>query len=397
MPRNSEILTRTYIVTLLATFFLGSACIVLFCFLVNPYKIFPAIPQLSPVTSPNIFPYLRLYTPYEVEQVRPSVLIAGNSRSSALPPQAFQREGEAGYNASLPGAKLEEIRRIVEHAHAGNPLQLVVIGLDQIMFRKNALDDEAIKGLDRYRRTNTSVTDKARFLYRRIDDYYRSLFSLTAMTDAWLTLLSGYRTDVDIQDDGTWTLENANIPRMKLYRKLATKIYRTQITEQSEGIEFGELISILDFTEAHGIQTILLISPMQGLVLNAIALAGAWDQYTNWQRKLVHVATQRPNTAVYGVEDKPLLILEPIEASQPLFRDGVHYTSKAASKVAECLNGHCDESVRPTRLNNQTISPYLEQLGALREQYARNHPAEIARLKKWIVEEKNNPSDDDSS
>lgn len=171
-------------------------------------------------------PYLRLHTPFDVERVRPAVLIAGNSRSAVLPPQAFQSAGEIAYNASMAGAKLLDVRRLVEHAHTINPLKLVVIGLDQIMFRKDTLNEEMLAELNRYRKTDPSVSDRFQFIYQRFEDYCRSLFSMNAITDAWRVLSGDHRSAIEFRDDGTWDLESivAAGPRKNVYRGLAKKI-----------------------------------------------------------------------------------------------------------------------------------------------------------------------------
>jgi len=84
---------RSYAVTSLATLFLISACIVMLCFTINPYKLYPAIPWLSPKASVDLFYILRLHRPFDVERVQPQILILGSSRSAVLPPRALQALG----------------------------------------------------------------------------------------------------------------------------------------------------------------------------------------------------------------------------------------------------------------------------------------------------------------
>lgn len=147
---------RSYNITTLATAFLVSLCIVVFCYIADPYKLYPAVPRLSPDASIDLFYVLRLHTPYEVERIRPSRLIVGNSRSAVLPPQLLQQPGEVAYNASLPGATLSELRRMVEHAHAIQPLQQVLVGLDLQMFEGDGTEKVFLDERARYRKVDRS-------------------------------------------------------------------------------------------------------------------------------------------------------------------------------------------------------------------------------------------------
>jgi hypothetical protein len=416
-------MSRSYTIIALATAFLASIFIVAFNFIMDPYKLYPAVPGLSPERSIDLLFVMRLHTPYAVERVRPSVLIVGDSRSAPLPPQLLAKPGEIGYNASLPGATLREIRRMVEHAQAINPLKLVLIGVNESMFEaetaydaaqdkksgdgklapqqpdqpfvidpllqmildgasENVMPDEK----NRYRKVDPSLSDRWLYFYQRLEDYWRGLFSLDALMDSWSILLKINSSGSAYEDDGTWGLKvfGETVP-ISRYRSSVQQTYMSAFSAKSKPINMDELTKLLDFTEAERIQTIFFIMPMQGLLLNTIALGGAWERYLDWQRELVNLVDARnSDTRIYGVEDRPKFVLESAGAQQNPFLDGIHITRNAGIELFTCLATQCNSDFQPTRLDSHSIDSYLEQVDALRRRYAQENPAELTKARKWL-------------
>lgn len=377
---------HSYSVTSLTTLFLASAGIVMFCFIVDPYKLFPAVPGLSPGTSVDLFYKLRLHKPYAVEDIKPSILILGSSRSAALPPHALKLMEGVAYNTALPGATLREARRMTEHAQAINPLKLILIGVDYPMFREGASDTMVLDEEHRYRTVNPSLSQRLHYTSQRIGDHWRSLFSVDSIMDSLRILFGTARSQREYRDDGTWDMDGKTVvPARRRYSTMTRQIYTDAITHKSDRIVLDELLDLLDFTDASGIKVIVLISPLQGLLMHSLDQAGSWDQYLGWQRDLVEEITARnTDSEIYGLEDNPLLILEAIETPQPLFRDGVHYTLRAGTEILSCLSGPCNSSLQPTLLNSQSINTYLDKVDALRLQYEQENPEDIARAQKWL-------------
>jgi hypothetical protein len=377
---------RSYAVTALATLFMISASIAMFCFVVDPYKLFPSVPRLSPDKSVDLFYFLRLHKPYAVEHIRPQRLIVGSSRSAELPPQPLQVLGGIAYNAALPGTSLSEMRLMIEHAQALNPLKIVLVGIDYPMFRKGNSDQVLFHEDNRYRKIDASVMDKLLHSYQRFQDYWRSLFSVDAIMDSWRVLFGSGRSKREYHEDGTWNIDTrVAAPAAWRYGMLAQQMYNSEISEKIDRHAFDELTELLDFADVNGIPLILLISPMQGLLMHTVYLAGTWDQYLDWQRELVTlVAARNTDTPIYGVEDNPQLVLEAIDAPQPLFEDGIHYTRKAGLGIITCLIAPCDSNLQPTRLDIDSITPYLEQVDALRQQYLQDNPTDVAKARKWL-------------
>ena len=406
MPRN-------YSITVLAAAVLASICIIAFTYTMDPYRMYPEVPGLSPGTSVDLLLVMRLQAPYAVEHVRPDVLITGNSRSATFPPELLAQGNEASYNASLPGASLQEVRRMVEHAHAINPLKQLFLGLDPGIFLKSAEQNSTAEGESskhkvdpgpqrlekffsanlvpddpyRYRKFHPSLSERWRYTFSRFKDFGRSLFSLDAVEDSWNMLFGNGSTGSSYHDNGTWDLEGKSpSPPMARYLHLVRKKYVRSINEEASGINVDGLNALLDFTAEHQIPTTLFLLPMQGLVLNTIELAGTWEQHLQWQRDVVElVFAHDSDTTIFGVEDQARVVLDKVGTSQPLFVDGSHLTRKAGDEILSCLVAQpCQLGFQPTALTRHSIDAYLKQTEKLRKQYAKENPKHLARLREVL-------------
>ncbi len=387
MLRSSEIeIPRRYPIIALATFFLGSISIWTFCFVVDPYDLYPNVPGLSQDKSVDLFWYLRLHKPYAVERIKPQALIAGSSRAAQLQPHQLKVMGGEAYNVSLPGATLREIRRMVEHAHVIKPQKFLLVSIDHPMFRKGHSDQMIYDEANRYRKIDASLKDRLQHLYQRLVDRWGSLFSVDAIVDSLRVMLGIGHSATEYYKDGTWDFNaNSNQLPIKLYSTVSTQIYSGEITGKTAPFEYEELTELLDFADAKGIRVVLLISPLHVLLMQTIYLAGTWKDYLKWQRELVVlVAARKTATQVYGIEDNPRLVLEAMDAPNPLYRDGIHYSRRAGIDITNCLVGPCDSALKPTRLDDSSINSYLEQVETLRRQYVQDNPADTVKVYKWL-------------
>jgi hypothetical protein len=384
-------MSQRYWLTSLASLFFASACAAFFCFVVDPYKLFPSVPGLSQETSVDLLYKLRLHKPYAIEDVKPNALILGSSRAAGLPPGALQSLDGVAYNASLPGATLNDMRQMVEHAQVIEPLKIIVISVDYNMFREGYSEKKRLGEPHRYQHVDSSLRQRMQHHTQRAADYYKSLFSLDTMIDSFLLLFGKARSPLEYLEDGTWIIDQKKmlVPAYQRYSNLSRLIYDEEISHKSQRIVFDEFLDLLDFAEANDIRVIVLISPLQGMLMHTLKLAGTWDLYIRWQHDLVDTITARDtNCEIYGLDDNPLLVLEKIKAPQGLFDDGVHYNRKAGTQILTCLTGPCKSSLQPTRLHSHSISTYLEKVDTLRLQYAQENPEDITKTLKWLSRRK---------
>ncbi len=152
----------------------------------------------------------------------------------------------------------------------------------------------------------------------------------------------------------------------------------------------SEFEALLDFADAQDIELVLLVSPLHAIPLNAIALAGQWSSYLDWQRRLLAAIDRHPVRArLYGMENNTRLITDPLDAQNPLFKDGVHYTAVVGDSLLACLDHQpagCITDLRPRRLDNLSIDAYLDGVTLAMQSYADSHPQEYAALQRWLRE-----------
>lgn len=377
---------HSYLVKMLTTLLLTSACIVLLCFTVDPYKLFAPIPGLSPKTSVDLFYYLRLHKPYAVEDIEPSILILGSSRSAGLSPLTFGGTENTAYNAAMPGATMREIRQMLEHAHAINPLRSVLIGVDFSMFREGTSDSLAADEAHRYRRVDPTLRQRWQHTSQQVSDYWRSLFSADAIMDSLRILVGSGRSQRAYYDDGTWDMDGTlTLPPHRRYATQSRLSYSWEIANKENSVIFDELLDVLDFADAHKIRVTVIISPLQALLMQTLHLADTWEQYLDWQQELVEtIGARKTVTEVYGLENSSELVLERIDAPRALFRDGVHYTQRTSAEILSCLAGPCDSSIQLTRLDKNNVAAYLDQVDLLRKQYVQQNPEDIRAVRKWL-------------
>lgn len=376
-----------YAITIALTIAIVSASIVSFCFIVNPFRLFPSVPLFNPEKPADPFYYLRLHKPYAIERIQPSVLIVGSSRSAALPVEPLNELhiGEA-YNASLPGISLREIRRIVEHAQAVNPLKFVLIGLDYPMFLQGYSGHMSPDDDHRYLRLSPSLGRKLHRAYQVVEDYWRALFSVDAILASWRVLSGSGGSQRAYYDDGTWEINTSRpIAPGWFYASLTRQMYEYANSNTLDMSAFDELTALLDFADNNEIEVVLFISPMQGLLMQAVFFADGWDQYLSWHRQLVDLITNRSNTTeIYGLEDNPQLVLEAVDAPRPFFKDGIHFNHGVGKQFVRCLTNTCNSDLQTALLNKHTVDAYLAKVEVLRRRYVQENPADVVKARHWL-------------
>jgi hypothetical protein len=377
---------RTYLLmsTVFAT--LLALMVVVFCFFVDPYNLYPSLNFYENEQEADLFYHLRLHKPYAMEALKPDHLIVGSSRSARLPPDSLAANDEQSYNAALPGVTLREIRLLVEHAQAIKPLKSVLIGIDYYMFRQGYSSISAHFEAARLRKIQPTIKQNLAHYFQRFEDNWKSLLSVDALINAWETLYVKVESQRNYKSDGTW---EANLDGPKrgtwLFSMLVKQKYQDFI-QKTDQLDMAELNALLKFCDDHDIQAWVLISPLHASVMNSVNMAGQWPQYINWQRQVIQVSSTYSNSArVFALENSPNLVLEAIDQDSRFFLDGVHYTSQAGRQIMACLAGSdCDSTINLATLNNTNSTPYLDAVTGLMENYRHSNAKDFARVQKWL-------------
>ena len=123
---------KKYSIQVLSGIFISLLFVVSFNFLINPYDIFesPEIKGLNSYKSEVIW-NTRLSRIYQLENVKPEVILLASSRGMVIPEEYFTDDMMTGFNLSLPSASTYELLRVFQHAQAVYPLKKVILALDE--------------------------------------------------------------------------------------------------------------------------------------------------------------------------------------------------------------------------------------------------------------------------
>ena len=378
---NSKLYRQYFLASATLAIF-ASLLIAAYSFLVDPYAMYKPVAGFESGKKTDLFYHLRLHKPYAMESRKATHLIIGSSRSARLNPDIF---GEDGYNASMPGIRLREVRRLIEHAQAIRPLRSLYIGLDYYMFRGTQTGLTSHYSDDRLRKISPSVIDVLSHWIQMIKDGWSALFSVDAIL-ASADVVGGIEGSQRIyHDNGTWTGVITDKPPKWLY----SYVNRHKMDEFKSEVgkpTLAEFEKLLEFARDHKVPTTILISPFHASVMNTVRLADRWDAYLSWQRSIV-AAVERTggDVEVFGIETSRDVIMERMEEERPFFIDGVHYNLAAGREIMNCLAGfECDKKIRLVPLTLESIDQYLQGVDALMKLYPEQCSNDYNSLLKWL-------------
>ena len=340
---------------------------------------------------------MRLHKPYRIISVKPDSLITGSSRAGRLPPEPMAQDHGRAYNAAIPGATLYEILRTIEHAHSVEPLRRVLLGVDYAMFRRNQATTLTGFADDRLFRRDPTPGDHLRFHWQRFLDTWNTLFSRGALT-ASINSARGLRLSKrDFFGNGTWSSGFNREEKPRVYAMLSKQKY-TEFSRDDGNLDFSGLEQIMRFCEEHGIEMTLLLSPSHAHLMTAIARAGGWPHYIDYQREVVERAARFRDRGVdirvFGAEHNRALVQEAPDAARDWFRDGIHYSLGTGANLVQCIYGNpstCEPDRAPVELNRDNIDGYLAEIDRQRETYRTRRPGWYRKLDRQLKALQNSP------
>ncbi|MEP1470144.1 MAG: hypothetical protein ABJK25_04160 [Halieaceae bacterium] len=326
---------------------------------------------------------MRLHKPYALEHMRAEHIVIGSSRAASLPPT---REGSTGYNAALPGIWMRELRLMVEHAQAINPLRSALIALDYSMFRQeNAGQTRDGFAAQRLRNSMYSRSDTFANWKQRGRDHFTSLLSVDSLIESVRSSFDDMSSNTVYMSDGTWFY----LPEKdtKWLYSFVNKRRSREFLDESGILNFEEFDKLLSFLQANQIETVFLISPFHGSVMTSVESAGKWEDYLTWQRRVVEaVSGYDAPFRVAGIESNPGIILEPIGIERPFFTDGMHFSQEAGKSISECImTKKCTDQVDVHFLEPRNVHKYLNDIDALMRAYPDSNPGDFAALQRWLL------------
>lgn len=276
---------------------------------IDPFGMYwsPSIHNINKI-KPEASNRVRISKPYRVEQVKPDVLLMGNSRvEMGLSPYHPAFEGRTVYNLGLAGATLHSQIDHIYHAIETSPnLDTIVFGLDFFDFLVTPIGNEtdATKTSYGHRIFSAKGFEHAK---KRYTERLALVYSVDALVSSILTI-SQQQSKVD--SIGPLGLNNADsyikivntegkkpLFKQKLgfvKEKLNQKQWQLTSHEGSPvSPKFEKLLALINLTSAKNINLYLFINPYHYSYLHAINQEGYFALYLQWKKILASVVRDR--------------------------------------------------------------------------------------------------------
>lgn len=317
--------------------------------LVNPYGLYasPTVAgfnQLKTGRSDRD----RLVKAAAIIQQKPQHLIIGSSRTRQgidpdnplMPPY--------GYNASLNGITIYELRRYVEHAIANqSDLTHVTIGLDFFMFNgydAESANNQAANGasvqpnIQLEGATESQPIAQSGFADYRLgrshlspQDVLETTLSTDALVESYRTLKishqspnasphqpdHGFSPHSKLDDGNTeWRFEKD----LQYYFA-----HHSQYVLSAESLDnFAQIVELCQDLE---ITLTVFISPSHAVQWEAIAATGQWETFEQWKRAVVAI------TPVWDFSGYNDITTEPMAPIMANYADNSHYSKRVGDQV----------------------------------------------------------------
>ncbi len=393
--------------------------VVVFNWLLNPFLLFdsPEIDGINKLKT-EIFFANQLTKPHTIKQQKPHSIILGTSRAgSSLNPSSPQLNAMNIYNLATPGASPYVIFRLYQHAMANAEIKSVILCIDFFMF--NDARGNKLPGYDKSfeSRLDTLVDDSPATTWPQyLRDDIVTLTSWSTIQSSWATLnkqksfASQEKGGVLQQKNGFWIQQQ---PKSSLYPNIFSKTAETYFSQQwfvgdkkefrlspidgDDTTTFYYFRQLLLELYKHDIETKIVILPPHAYLLEALSVAGLWDEFEEWKKRLIIINDQQAllfNKAPYNLWDFAgfnNISEEPIPASStgdhPMqwYIDAAHPNAAAGEIViakifgAPIKNSNLDNFGR--QLTSESIDAHLEQIRHERQLYRDQHPQLLADLK----------------
>lgn len=241
----------------------------------------------------------RLAKPWQIVLQEPQSLGMGSSRAEfGINPEHPGWATDDVYNAALVSGSLYELYRMLQHAQATQPLRELVLGVDLFMFAPGSAKTNVIFSENNFRVTADFEKNRRWARLRR----WQSLVSISGWSDAWETI----QEQDPSEGKGHYLLQNGQRERTHYwYRPAAENGQRWMFVEvldtfyaehypsfqapTGEEEKWQTFEDILRFCHTHDIEIRLFISPAHAWHAETYRIAGLWDEFEEWKRRLVAV------------------------------------------------------------------------------------------------------------
>ena len=161
------------------------------------------------------------------------------------------------------------------------------------------------------------------------------------------------------------------------------KTYYDFTLSQARLVSFERMLSSAQF---RGVAIEVFIPPMHALQLEAIRVAGLWDQFEAWKESMAQIG-DRTGVPIHDFADGSAILAEPLseslDAPTKWFFESSHFKPVLGEKVlARIVLDRPDPELPGSLLTVDSARSNLDALRARQRLYASSHPSET----KWVQE-----------
>lgn len=368
------------------------ACIAAINLLVDPFRVF-GTRDVSGMTAfkPDFVEHLRLTTPYAIRRARPAVLLLGTSRvGRGLSPDHAAFQGRSAYNAALPAVSIYEAWRILQHANAVNPLEAVVLGIDNRMFYADTDGQGAFS--EARLAVNANGLPQRNPFEGLVPDYAASLISTDALLSSLRTLRFQGWARLTLARNGQWVATTDEFDTYHGFRAMTRNTfdrYRRYAQGRFDLARSAEpLRAILRLCHREAIDLRMFIPPAHAWHWEAMRLMNMTARFDDIRREIVRANAEvalefgrQPFPIVdFSGYQGPSTMASPTDPAESpsWFFESVHFTPALGDVVLQrLLTGRTSEDGFGISIETTDMESYLAEWHAARERYASSQPREV--------------------
>jgi hypothetical protein len=362
--------------------------------LIDPYGIYPS-PRVEGLNAvkPEFFSHLRLAKAIAVKRSKPGAIVLGTSRAEiGIDPDHPGWGAAPVYNLALSSCNIYEAFRYLQHAHAIQPLEQVVLMVDFFMF-------DAVGNLDKvnFDESILAVDVEGKPQARGVGAEITTLFSLD-------TIFASLKTVIN-QATGHNIIYLPN--GMRDHRSGVRWLWHRKATQKNENDNFQFAYQrrdnlaiyrrLLQLVYTQGIDLRIAVSPSHARQFETIAAKGLWPLFEEWKQQLVQINEKEAKQAgsdSYPIWDfsgynsmttEPVPPLGDVDSPMQWYRDPSHYKAELGYLVLDRIFGY-DHPGRlipddfGVLLTPESINAHLQQIREDREQWRASFPEDAAEI-----------------
>ena len=353
-----------YISTYFTSFTIVLFFIATFNWFIDPFAMFWS-PQIDGINQikPEAGKRSRITKAYQVNRIKPQILIVGNSRvEMGLDPENMHFAGKTVYNQGMPGAGVAmQIDYAIDAINNNDTIEQLLVGVDFIDF---LLSEQQVTNFKTKINHHTQPSYAFRLDSTDNDNNFASLsrfkekmamvFSLDAFSASISTMVQQKHMASSISKHGfnnalsyVAIMNSEGIKplfRQKLQEistRLTGKIWTIQAQETSPySPTFAHLGRLISIAKQRKINITFFINPYHYSYLNTLADNNQWHNFQVWKETLVHYlnVTQGEDFILWDFSGVSSFVNEIVPLTKPKqqmrwFWEPAHYRKELGEKM----------------------------------------------------------------